>query len=99
VQTSVRCGDFGTPHSCKLDLGAGDIAGMSESNWVLGFAGNFTRKLFGLLGDRPAQKRARGKAVLVALWRARFLPARERGPVLLPALRRLAAICRSLAMD
>ena len=33
-----------------------------------------------------------------AFWLTRFLPLRERGPVLLPALRRFAAIWRSLAM-
>jgi hypothetical protein len=34
----------------------------------------------------------------VALLAARFRPARERGPVLLLAFARLAAICRSVAM-
>jgi hypothetical protein len=69
-----------------------------ENDLVLSIASNLARESFDLSGERRTWDEAGGQAMLVGVAAGSCLPARERGPMLLPALRRLAAICRSVTM-
>src|SRR5262245_57809361 len=90
-------GDLGPPYAREVKLCLRGGAGVLDLDCVLASAGDFTGETVQLLYKCRARGDAQAQAVAVGIAAPRFFPAQDRGPVLLRALRRFAAICRSLA--
>jgi len=95
---ALNQGNLGPPHPREVKLSLRDNAGALEHDCILAVAGDLRTRVSSCFATAALEVMLEVRPWRWALRLARFLPAPERGPVLLCALRRLAAICRSLAM-